>query len=169
MPTLIKDRRIQPDDWLVVTDEDPVPPTGSVILDWDRWILEQETLRGRSDPLGVRVNGDVPIQELGPQSKRFDLIALEFPAATDGRCYSHARVLRTRYEFRGELRATGNVLRDQLAFMERVGIDSYLLERDRSYAEQALAAFAEISVTYQAAPLDALPRIRRRTAGTEPA
>ncbi len=170
MPVLISDRRIQPDDaWLMIADEAPIPQEGPVVLGWDRWILEQETLRGRSDPLGIRVNGDVPIQELGPQAERFDLIALEFPVATDGRCYSHARVLRTQYRFRGELRAVGNVLRDQIAFMERVGINSFLLDQGRSYAEQALAALGEISVAYQTAPLDTLPRIRRRLAGAEPA
>lgn len=85
-----------------------------------------------------------------------ELIALDFPAFKDGRCYSHARLLRERYDYQGELRAVGDVLRDQLFFMKRCGIDSFQLRSDKDM-EDALNAFNDFSVKYQTAADGAPP------------
>ena len=170
MPTLIKHRRIVADDpWRRVQPEEAIPPTGDIIVGWDHWILEQARLREHDGRIGVEVDGDVPIQELGPQAGHFHLIALQFPKSVDGRAYSQARVLREQYDFEGEIRATGEVVRDQLAFMERVGIDAYELPVGRESALAALASFGEFSVHYQNGALQALPRIRRRPGAPGPA
>lgn len=170
MPTLINHRRITDNDWTTLDAESTLPETGRVILPWDRWLLEQDTLRHRHGlEVGVLVNGDVPVHELGPLCEAFSLIALEFPAATDGRCYSHASVLRTEYGYTGELRAVGDVRRDQLAYMERVGINAYLLPGDEAQARDALGAFVEFSVHYQNAAPRSLPRIKRRLERAEAA
>lgn len=87
-------------------------------------------------------------------------VAIDFPAFTDGRGYTSARLLRTRLGYRGELRAVGEVLRDQHFFMKRCGIDSYLLKPGKDI-ESALAAFNDFSVTYQAAAGDEKPLFRR--------
>jgi uncharacterized protein (DUF934 family) len=88
------------------------------------------------------------------------VVALEFGQFKDGRAFSLARLLRERYGYQGQIRAVGDVLRDQIFFMRRCGIDAFELRADRS-AEDALDAFGEISVTYQAAADDRRPLFRR--------
>ena len=92
---------------------------------------------------------------------RFDVIALEFPAINDGRPFSHARILRDRLGFKGELRAVGGVLEDQIFFMSRCGIDAFELAADRDIG-RALAALTEFSAVYQASSDDLAPAFERR-------
>jgi uncharacterized protein (DUF934 family) len=89
------------------------------------------------------------------------MIALDFPVFKDGRCYSHARLLKDRYDYKGDLRAIGDVLRDQLFFMHRCGIDSFQIREDKD-AEDALNAFNDFTVRYQAAADDAVPIYKLR-------
>lgn len=131
-----------------IEDDAPVPATGAVLLSATRWIEEHYALAERKDPVGVWLEGDGDLEELGGNCARLDLIALRFPRFQDGRAYSQARLLRERYGFNGELRATGKVLRDQLAFMERCGFDAFDLD-ERVNLEQFNRALAEISVHYQ--------------------
>jgi uncharacterized protein (DUF934 family) len=100
--------------------------------------------------LGLRLRNTDPVEALRGNVARFDLIALEFPKFTDGRAYSHARLLRERYGYRGELRAVGSALRDQLAFMRRCGFDSYEI-KDGVDADAWIKALGGISVVYQPA------------------
>ena len=88
-------------------------------------------------------------------------MALNFPIFRDGRAYSTARLLRDRYGFKGELRATGDVLRDQIFFMRRVGFDAFEVRGDRSI-EDALKAFDDFKVTYQPSADESQPLWRRR-------
>ena len=92
------------------------------------------------------------------------LLAIAFPRFTDGRGYSLGRLLRERHGYRGELRAVGNVLRDQLFYMHRCGFDAFELQPGKSVTE-ALEAFAELSVRYQAAVDEPRPLFRRRFEG----
>jgi uncharacterized protein (DUF934 family) len=94
---------------------------------------------------------------------RLSLVAVRFPKFGDGRGYSTARLLRERYGYRGELRAMGDVLRDQLLFMKRSGFDSFDL-RDDQDPDEALAAFAELSEQYQSSSTEPQPLFRRRYA-----
>lgn len=80
---------------------------------------------------------------------------------TDGRNYSNARLLRDRYGYKGELRAIGDVLRDQLFYLHRCGFDAYALRADKDPYE-ALESLKDFSVTYQAATDEPLPLFRRR-------
>ncbi|MCP1676191.1 uncharacterized protein (DUF934 family) [Natronocella acetinitrilica] len=171
MPTLIKSRRLvdEGDAWRILEQDEPLPESDAIILPWDRWILEWPGLAERKpDTLGILVDGDVPIQELGPQASRVAMIALSFPTLADGRCYSHARLLRSVYGYRGELRAVGDVQHDQLSYMERVGIDSFLFAGDSSEATEALAAFDAFSAHYQNDEAPRLPRFKRRVSATTP-
>jgi len=88
-------------------------------------------------------------------------IEVHFPLFTDGRGYSIARLLRERYGYRGELRAVGDVQRDQLFYLARVGFDAFLL-RDGEDAEGALAALAGFSEAYQSSVERPMPLFRRR-------
>ena len=88
-------------------------------------------------------------------------IEIHFPKFGDGRGYSMARLLRDRYGYKGELRATGQVARDLLLYMEACGFDSFEL-REGEDAEEALAGFRDFSEAYQASAIRPVPLFRRR-------
>ena len=145
---LLKDARVIDDPWRHADDTESLPESVPATVSWKRWSVEREALARRSGQLGLRLPNDVAAFALAPDIGRFDLVALDFPRFTDGRAYSQARVLRSRLAFRGELRATGNVLRDQLLFMRRCGIDAFEL-RDPALAAEWIAALGDFDVFYQ--------------------
>ncbi len=147
---LIKNRGLTEDSWQKVGDDTPVPAEGGAIVSLERWTAERMALAGRNAPIGVLLDVDTPPGNLAEDIDQLDLIAVPFVHFKDGRGYSTARLLRERHGFTGELRAIGNVLRDQLAFLERCGFDSFEYE-GRTAAIDALKAFDEIGVVYQAA------------------
>ena len=147
---LIKDGQLTEDLWTEVADDEEIPAGVDPIVSLERWQAERETLSQRNGPLGLRLRSDQPPAEIAEEVGRFDVIALEFPKFTDGRAYSYARLLRERYGFTGELRAVGNVLRDQFQFMLRCGFDA-LEVADPSLAEDWEAATSEMSLVYQRA------------------
>jgi uncharacterized protein (DUF934 family) len=147
---LIKETGPIDDPWTFVKDEDQLPSDGAVIVTLARWQANRDELLARPTPLGVRLKSDQAPSAIVGDIERFDVIALEFPKFTDGRAYSSARLLRERHSFRGELRAVGNVLRDQLAFMRRCGFDSYQIPETADAAAWA-GALRGISVVYQPA------------------
>jgi uncharacterized protein (DUF934 family) len=150
---LIKNGRRANDPWRMLADKDAVPGDGPVIISLKRWTEEKPWLKGRKAPLGIRLQADQPPAIIEDDLERFEVIALEFPVFRDGRAYSYARLLRERYGYTGEIRAVGDVLRDQLAFMKRCGIDAYEIADDAPL-EDWLAAFDEIGVVYQHATDD---------------
>lgn len=162
MPQLIKHRRLVSDDpWHELDDSGSVPEC-DLIVPLYRYLEERDLfLRRGNGRTGLQVDGTVAAEDLRPWLRELDLIAIVFPAFSDGRGYSLARQLRQTHGYTGELRATGNVLRDQLAYLERVGFDSFLLEAGHK-AHDALRAFTEFSGHYQNAPLEDLPRFQRR-------
>lgn len=146
--TLLRDGRTVRDDWLEIDGEQPLPSAEAVIVSLSRWKQDRTELLGRDIRLGVRLAADEAAEDIADDLERIDLIAIEFPKFTDGRGYSTARILRERYGFKGEIRAVGNVLRDQLRFMARCGFDAVQLNSDT--AEQDWRdAQAEISTQYQ--------------------
>jgi uncharacterized protein (DUF934 family) len=144
---LIKNRRLVTDTWRVLQPEDAVPFAGKVIVSLSVWREQGPALKERNGSIGVWLAPDDEPSEIG---KLPALIAVHFPAFTDGRGYSTARLLRQRYGFTGELRAFGDILRDQLFELARCGFDSFVL-RDDQDADDALRAFDDFSETYQAA------------------
>ncbi len=146
---LLRNGRLADDPWIQISGESPVPEGEPVILDYERWLEEKDRLDGRNAPLGVRLASDQPPSLIADDLARFSLVALEFPKFADGRAYSYARLLRERLGFAGELRAVGNVLRDQFVFMERCGFDA--LEVHGGDPEAAYAA-AKGEITHQYQP-----------------
>jgi len=146
---LLRDGTIAEDDWTPPADGAPLPD-GPVLVDLGTWRAHRDALSSRSAPVGIRLKADDDPEELADHLGSIDLIALEFPAFTDGRAYSAARVLRERLGYTGELRAVGNVLRDQFVFMHRCGFDSLEVE-DEGAVEAWRQAIGEISGTYQPA------------------
>ena len=160
---IIKDQVIVEDSWerLSEIETDASMPAGDVIISFACWLEHKDALADRERKLGVCINGDDDTHEVAKDIEHFDLIALDFPAFVDGRSYSHARLLRDRYNFKGELRAVGDVLRDQLFYMQRCGINSFQLREDKDL-EDALNAFTELSVKYQTAADGAEPVYKYR-------
>ena len=147
---LIKDRKVVVDCWRHAADNEPLPTKGWVIVSLARWQKEKAEMVERNIPLGICLKSDESSESIAKELIHFDLVALEFPTFRDGRPYSTARLLRERYDYKGELRAVGYVLRDQLLFMMRCGFVSFQYS-GKGLAEEALQAFDEITVTYQSA------------------
>jgi uncharacterized protein (DUF934 family) len=147
---IIKDRRILDDDCQHLADDAPLPASGPFTVSLARWRQEREPLQARLPDTGVRIPNDVDVNEIADELAGVTRIAVEFPKPGDGRALSQARVLREQHGFKGEIRAIGDVLHDQLWHMYRCGIDAFETRPDRSI-EDALKAFTEMSVTYQPA------------------
>ncbi|MDG4550060.1 MAG: DUF934 domain-containing protein [Candidatus Contendobacter sp.] len=160
MRSVIKNRAVVEDRWRHLAD-DAEAPAGPVIVSLARWRRERAALLARGEPVGVRLPNTVDPAELAEDLPKLAVVALEFPKFADGRAHSQARLLRERHGYRGELRAVGDVLRDQLFFMARNGFDAFELRADRDLAE-ALEAFGEFSESYQPAADQPLPLYRRR-------
>jgi len=147
---LLRNARIEPDDWVFAADDRPIPEFGPVAVTLARYLAERDRLAVRKGPLGLVLASDETPRAIAGEVGRFALICLNFPKFTDGRPYSAARLLRERYGYRGELRAVGNVLRDQLAFMGRCGFDAFEVP-DGVRGLKWLSALNEISVRMQPA------------------
>jgi len=123
--TLLEKGEIITDDWVFVASTDRLPNGGHVIVDIDRWQSNRGDVLALNGPLGIQISNDYDVGLLADDLNRFNMIVLNFPAYTDGRAYSQARQLRSRYGFKGIIRACGDVLRDQLPLMVRSGFDSF--------------------------------------------
>jgi uncharacterized protein (DUF934 family) len=126
---LIEDGEVVQDRYVRIADDSPVPEEGPVLLSAARFLADADRIAGRPGATGVLWPNDRDIAELAPHLGRLSLIALVFPTFKDGRAYSQARTLRERYRFAGELRATGDVLRDQFLFLHRAGFNAYELKK----------------------------------------
>ena len=149
MPLLKHGKRVD-DPWRRVAADEPIPPTGAVLLTLARFEAGRATLAARTDPLGVLLAPHESPEAIAGDLARLGLVALEFPSFRDGRAYSSARILRERYGYRGELRAVGDVELEHLAFMERCGFDAFEVasadpERDWQVAQ------SDFSLWYQPA------------------
>jgi uncharacterized protein (DUF934 family) len=168
MPDLIiRNRKVEADRWTFVglasADELAQPlPAGPIAVPLATWKERRGELAARSDPVGVWLKPDDDPREIAGDLEVLPLIAVQFPKFTDGRGYSTASLLRRRYGYRGELRAFGDVGRDQLFYLARVGFDSFRLAEHRD-PEAALAAFNDFSVRYQGSVDDPEPLFRRRS------
>lgn len=165
MPKIIKLRADGPhivdDDWVVVRE----PAAGQCLAD-AREILPLPAFLalGEADARQVRavwISPDDDFEAAVPQLSGLDMIAVDFPVFRDGRGYSIAKLLRTRYGWAGELRAIGDVLRDQLNYMRRCGFDAFAVRADKDI-EDAIKSFGFYSVTYQAGVDEPEPLFRRR-------
>jgi uncharacterized protein (DUF934 family) len=158
---IIRHRKIVDDAFVHVPDGAELPEIGDVIVSLDRYRELRSALQARGSKLGVRLRSDQEAKSVADVSPEVAVIAIEFPGFKDGRGYTTARLLRERFGFKAEIRAVGDVLRDQLYFMERCGFDAFELKAGKDI-DGALQAFQEFSVTYQGATDDPRPLFRRR-------
>ena len=156
---LIKGRRLvhdswqwlEPQHWLQVGEGGLVPDfpdAADLIVPRRLWALRRDDLLARRGRLGLRLEPQDDPAEVAADLQHFALVAVHFPKFGDGRAYSAARLLRTRYGYQGELRAVGQITRDLLYLLENVGFDAYQL-RDGEDPAEALAAFEDFSASYQ--------------------
>ena len=145
---LIKNGSIVDDRFMRVLDDAPVPDDFAVLVPAARLLADASEILTRTGATGVLWPNDRNVAELAPYLDRLALVTLVFPNFRDGRAYSQARILRERYHFRGELRATGQVLRDQFLFMLRAGFDAFEVKKE-SDAEAFANTVRRYSVFYQ--------------------
>lgn len=126
----VKDGRAAEDPYRRVADDASLPDGVPVLLTGERFLADAAALASRAAPVGVIWPNNREIEELAPHLAHLAAIALTFPTFRDGRAYSQARLLRERYHYRGELRATGQVLRDQFLFMLRAGFTAFEIAKD---------------------------------------
>jgi uncharacterized protein (DUF934 family) len=166
---VIRNKAIAHDDWIVLRPgEQDTPggvavPPGKVIVPLKVWQAQRAVLQGR-DELGVWLASDERAEDLKDDIDRFSVIAVDFPKFADGRGYSIAHHLRNRLGYRGELRAIGDVLRDQMFYMQRVGFDTFAARTDKDIGE-ALKGLGDFTFTYQASSDEKLPLFRRTQRG----
>jgi uncharacterized protein (DUF934 family) len=164
---LIKNGELVEDRYVRLLDDAPLPDNVPVIVPAARFLADAEDILRRDAPAGVLWPNNRRVSELAPYVDRVTLIALTFPAFKDGRAYSQARQLRERYRFRGELRATGQILRDQFLFLVRAGFDALEVLKESDAAAYA-ATLARYSVFYQPTGEGRPPVVRRRLARFSP-
>jgi uncharacterized protein (DUF934 family) len=165
---IIKGREVVEDDSIVLRaaeGEDAAAlavPAGKVIVPLATWQAQAAALDARraAGEIGVWFAPDERPETLKGELDKFAVVAVDFPKFTDGRGYSIAYNLRTRLAYTGQLRAIGDVLRDQLFSMHRVGFDAYATRPDRSI-EDALKGLTVFSETYQASVDVRNPLFRR--------
>lgn len=164
MPTLIKGGRIVDDDWTFVEAIPDDDAMARVVFPIDFALAHAEELPHRDREIGVWLPGDAEPDQILPLLPQISLIAIQFAAFNDGRGLSLAVLLRSRYGFRGELRAIGEVHEDVLHYMHRCGFDSFQLPdgRDPTIALKALHSLTDF---YQGSVKDPLPAFRRVTRG----
>ena len=158
MRKIIKNRQIVESSLQRVGDEEPLP-AGDILIPLSRWLREADTLQ-HDGQIGVWLCGKDNPRELKGHLDKLHLIGIDFPKFADGRGYSIARILRDEMGYKGELRALGDILRDQLFYLARCGFDAFEIREDKDI-EDALRAFNDFSVTYQAASDHSLPLYRR--------
>jgi uncharacterized protein (DUF934 family) len=152
------------DPWTLIREAQGELPSGPLLLPVSRWWSRQDRaiLAGERLSLdGIWLGPDDEVEALKPFLSALPLIAVDFPSFRDGRGYSQAYLLRTRLGWGGELRAIGDVLRDQLSHMRQCGFDCFAVREDKSI-EDALKGLAGVSVAYGRSAIEPRPLFRRR-------
>ena len=158
---LIKHNAVIDDPFVDATGQETIPASGPVVVDLEQWQAHREQLVRRPDPVGVKLRSDQPPELIAADLSSLALVALEFPVFRDGRAYSYARLLRGQYGYGGEIRAVGDVLLEQLHFMERTGFDAFELESDDPLGDLQVAS-ADFDVWYQPAADGRLSAVQLR-------
>ncbi|BAM87185.1 hypothetical protein S58_11750 [Bradyrhizobium oligotrophicum S58] len=148
---LVKGGHIIADEFVRITDDAELPAQGAILVSETRLLADPQALLGRTGgKCGVIWPNNRDVDDLVPHLDRLALVGLVFPSFRDGRAYTQARLLRERYGYRGELRATGQVLRDQFVFMLRAGFDAFEVKKQAD-AEAFTETVKRYSVFYQPA------------------
>lgn len=168
MAQLIKNRTATLDTWKTLelvegeTLENVELPTGDVIFPLAVWQARKAEIISCHKRIGLLIQSNERIEDVADDLDYFVIIAINFPKFVDGRGYSTAALLRQRYHYQGEIRAVGDVLHDQLFYMQRVGFDSYALKDGKDVVYALQKGFTTFGEAYQAATDQPQPYFRRR-------
>lgn len=160
---LIKNGEVVSDSWLLLRDiaeeNSPELPAGKIIVPANYWLANRETLKQRGD-VAVWLSSDQAPALIADDLGILPVVAIDFPIFTDGRGFSSGRTLREHYSYKGEVRAVGEFIRDQLYYLSRCGFDAFALTTSDPHA--ALESLTDFSNGYQASIDQPLPHFRRR-------
>jgi len=168
MSQLIKQGSATVDTWKTLeiaegeTPETVALPAGDVIFPLAVWQARKAEIISCHKRIGLLLQPDERVEDVAADLDYFVVIAVNFPKFVDGRGYSTASLLRQRYHYQGEVRAVGDVLHDQLFYMQRVGFDSYALKDGKNAVYAIEAGFRTFSDAYQASTTQPQPQFRRR-------
>lgn len=164
MQKIIKNTEIINDEWHFLENDttlESIPNTGDIIVPLTLWQEHKSLLKNRDGQTGVWLNAEQQVEDLVDDLNLLPIIALDFPAFTNGCHYSSARILRDHYSYQGEIRAVGDVLKDQLFAMKRCGFNAFAVKADKDI-DNALLSLNDFSEVYQSATDQPLPLFRRR-------
>ena len=167
MSKIIKNGQVIDDAWLVLklteeqTPESVTLPDAPTLLPLAVWLVRKDEILARRQPVGIWLESNEGPESIANDLKHFTIIGVNFPKFADGRGYSTARLLRERFAYSGEIRALGDVLRDQLFLLRRCGFDAFAVRQDKDI-EAALAGLNAFSESYQTAVDQPQPLFRRR-------
>jgi uncharacterized protein (DUF934 family) len=170
MAQVIRNNAVSVDSWKTLelnegeTPEGVALPAGDIIFPLAVWQARKAEIISCHKRIGLLLQPEERVEEIAGDLDYFIVIAVNFPKFVDGRGYSTASLLRQRYSFQGELRAVGDVLHDQLFFMQRVGFDAWALKDGKNAVHAIAAGFTPFSEAYQASTSQPQPYFRRRAA-----
>jgi uncharacterized protein (DUF934 family) len=175
MQKLIKDGLIIDDTWTFVVKKESVAkqegdavsaelPKGNIIIPLSVWQTQKNQLQSRlaNNEIAIWLDSDETADMIEENVNSFPIIGVNFPIFMDGRAFSTARLLRERYGFKGELRATGNFIRDQLCYLRRCGVNCFAFANPEINLEEAINSLNDFQEYYQASVDQPLPLFRRR-------
>jgi len=134
------------DSFVRVADDAALPEDGGAIVSLTRFRKDRDALLARNAPIGVRLMADESPEQLGDDVHRLSVVVIEFPKFRDGRGFSWARMLRTRLNFKGEVRVAGDFLYDQISYLVRTGFNAF---ETNFTLEDFTRALSEMSAVYQ--------------------
>ncbi len=166
MQRLIKNGELVNDPWTLLREATgpevlKIVPGKNFIVPLNFWKLYRSEMDDYAGAFALWLDSHENVADIGEALHDLPLIALNFPAFSDGRAYTNARELREFYEYKGEIRAIGDVLRDQLYYMMRCGFDAFEIRHDQD-PESCLKAFSDFQTGYQASIDQPQPLFRRR-------
>ena len=156
---IIIDDSIVEDKWQLIDADTALPLDGPVIVPLSVWQSQKDQLAGR-EALGIWLDSDQSPQLIADELDNFSVVAINFPGLADGRGFTYGRELREKYHYKGEVRAIGSFMRDQLFYLKRCGFSAFALEGVE--LESALQSFNDFSNSYQAAIDQPEPLFKRR-------
>ena len=150
------------DSFSRLADDDDAPAEGAVIVSLKRWLAEGDALAARKAPVGVAVEAGTDAQAHLADLAERPLVALAFEKFGDGRAFSYARLMRDRHGFRGELRATGDVLIDEIPLMLRCGFDAFEVTNGPTLAALEAGRLPGPAIHYQPGSAEGESRVGAR-------
>lgn len=152
---LFRNGRFEDDEWRRISPEDEIAGDAPLLFERADFLARREAVLARNAPVGLKLAAGEDLSGLEADLPRFSLIVLDVSKYSDGRLYSVARLLRERWRWSGELRASGDILRDQIAFLFRSGVESFEIAHEGTIAALREGAIAVVRRHYQTASREA--------------